>query len=173
MSEQIDQDEHPLISANLEVEQLDVTLYRSRSLFIPENARGVFGGQVISQALVSATKTVDPAYTVHVSLLQPVASFLSLKHGAVVTCTSTRKPFKFSLSSVFSLFSFRSDLVLFPPQCFRGYSFDLLRRKSPPWTNVHHSFRQSLPVREVSFHHDLLISEARTSPALPSNSNAK
>lgn len=69
MAEQINQDENPLISANLEVEQLDTTLFRSKSLFIPERARGVFGGQVISQALVSATQTVDPEYRLHVSPL--------------------------------------------------------------------------------------------------------
>lgn len=100
MSEHIDQDEHPLISANLEVEQLDVTLYRSKSLFIPENARGVFGGQVISQALVSATKTVDPAYTVHslhcyfllsASASIPLIYFVEkVRHGRTYTTRSVK-----------------------------------------------------------------------------------
>jgi DNA-repair protein complementing XP-A cells len=59
--------EHELISTSLEVEQLDTTLFRSKSLWTPARARGVFGGQVISQALVSATKSVDPSYALHVS----------------------------------------------------------------------------------------------------------
>lgn len=62
-----DEAEHTLISTSLEVEQLDTTLFRSKSLWIPLRARGVFGGQVISQALVSATKSVDPSYALHVS----------------------------------------------------------------------------------------------------------
>ena len=62
-----DQAEHELISTSLEVEQLDRNLFRSKSLWVPARARGVFGGQVISQAIVSATNCVDPAYGLHVS----------------------------------------------------------------------------------------------------------
>lgn len=61
--------EHGFISTNLEVEQLDTTLFRSKSLWKPKHAAGVFGGQVISQALVSATNSVDPSYSVHVSFI--------------------------------------------------------------------------------------------------------
>ncbi|KAF8898391.1 thioesterase-like superfamily-domain-containing protein [Infundibulicybe gibba] len=50
--------EHEQISTALEVEQLE-------SLWLPLRARGVFGGQVISQALVSATNCVDPAFALH------------------------------------------------------------------------------------------------------------
>ncbi|EMD41664.1 hypothetical protein CERSUDRAFT_79298 [Gelatoporia subvermispora B] len=57
--------EHELISTSLEVEKLEANLFRSKSLWIPIRARGVFGGQVISQALVSATECVDPAYALH------------------------------------------------------------------------------------------------------------
>jgi len=54
------------ISAALEVERLDTNLYRSKSqLWLPRRSRGVFGGQVISQALVSATNCVDPQYSLH------------------------------------------------------------------------------------------------------------
>ncbi|KAK2462055.1 hypothetical protein APHAL10511_006518 [Amanita phalloides] len=53
------------ISTSLEVEQLDDNLFRSKSLYRPLRARGVFGGQVISQALVSATNTIDPAFSLH------------------------------------------------------------------------------------------------------------
>ena len=54
------------ISSALDVEQLDLNLYRSRSLSLPFQARGVFGGQVISQALVAATRCVKPEFTLHV-----------------------------------------------------------------------------------------------------------
>jgi len=57
--------EHEQIITSLEVEQIDANLYRSKSLWIPVRARGVFGGQVISQALVSATNTVDQAFALH------------------------------------------------------------------------------------------------------------
>ncbi|KAI0651598.1 thioesterase-like superfamily-domain-containing protein [Trametes meyenii] len=56
---------HEQISSALEVEQLDVNLYRSKTLYLPPWARGVFGGQVISQALVSANNCVDPAFSLH------------------------------------------------------------------------------------------------------------
>src|SRR5712691_9689360 len=54
------------ISYTLDVEQLDPNLYRSRNLILPYQARGVFGGQVISQALVAATRCVKPEFTLHV-----------------------------------------------------------------------------------------------------------
>ncbi|KAJ3827402.1 hypothetical protein F5878DRAFT_653577 [Lentinula raphanica] len=60
-----DQAEHAQISTALEVEKLEVNLFRSKSLWVPVRARGVFGGQVISQALVSATNCVDPAFGLH------------------------------------------------------------------------------------------------------------
>jgi len=53
------------ISYALDVEQLDLNLYRSRNLTLPFEARGVFGGQVISQALVAATNCVKPEFTLH------------------------------------------------------------------------------------------------------------
>ncbi|KAI0702466.1 thioesterase-like superfamily-domain-containing protein [Cytidiella melzeri] len=55
------------VAHTLEVEQLDSNLFRSlaKHLFLPFRSRGIFGGQVISQALVSATNTVDPAYALH------------------------------------------------------------------------------------------------------------
>ncbi|KII93408.1 hypothetical protein PLICRDRAFT_87787 [Plicaturopsis crispa FD-325 SS-3] len=58
-------EEHHHISAALDVEQLETNLYRSKSLWLPVRSRGVFGGQVISQALVSATKSVSPQYGLH------------------------------------------------------------------------------------------------------------
>ena len=63
----IRQEEHEQMSTSLEVEQLDTNLFRSKSLWLPIRARGVYGGQVISQALVSATNCVSPDYALHVS----------------------------------------------------------------------------------------------------------
>ncbi|KAF8610478.1 thioesterase II [Ceratobasidium sp. AG-I] len=57
--------EHELISTSLDLEQLDTKLFRSRSLWLPARARGVFGGQVISQALLAATRCVDQGFSVH------------------------------------------------------------------------------------------------------------
>jgi acyl-CoA thioesterase II len=60
-----DQAEHEHISTALELERIDTNLFRSKSLWLPVRARGVFGGQVISQAVVSATNSVDAAYSLH------------------------------------------------------------------------------------------------------------
>lgn len=58
------------ISSALDVEQLDTDLFRSRSLlYLPYAARGVFGGQVISQSLVAATKSVTSEFALHVSFV--------------------------------------------------------------------------------------------------------
>jgi len=57
---------HRDISYALDVEQLDLNSYRSRNLTLPYQARGVFGGQVISQALLAATKCVKPEFALHV-----------------------------------------------------------------------------------------------------------
>ena len=71
MSDFKEEAEHELISTSLDVERLDANLFRSKSLWIPRRSRGVFGGQVISQALVSATNCVDPAYALHVISSSP------------------------------------------------------------------------------------------------------
>lgn len=65
MEVRTDQAEHSTISTSLEVERIDENLFRSVNLFMPMRSRGVFGGQVISQAIVSATKCVDPAFGLH------------------------------------------------------------------------------------------------------------
>ena len=44
-------------------------LFHSRSLYLPYHACGVFGGQVISQGLVTAIKLVKPELALHVSLV--------------------------------------------------------------------------------------------------------
>jgi hypothetical protein len=58
------------ISSALDVEQLDTNLFRSRSLYLPYSARGVFGGQVISQSLVAVTRSVKPEFALHVSFVE-------------------------------------------------------------------------------------------------------
>ncbi|EGN94937.1 hypothetical protein SERLA73DRAFT_187196 [Serpula lacrymans var. lacrymans S7.3] len=63
--EDTDQVEHEKITTALEVEQIEVNLFRSKALWVPTRARGVFGGQVISQAIVSATNCVDPGFGLH------------------------------------------------------------------------------------------------------------
>lgn len=59
------QAESSKISTSLELEQIEVNLFRSKTLYQPTRARGVFGGQVISQAIVAATNCVDPAFGLH------------------------------------------------------------------------------------------------------------
>ncbi|KAI9208163.1 acyl-coenzyme A thioesterase 8-like protein [Polychytrium aggregatum] len=53
------------IEAALELEYIDADLYRSRHLWLPVGARGVYGGQVVGLALAAATKTVPPTHHVH------------------------------------------------------------------------------------------------------------
>ncbi|KAI0815299.1 thioesterase-like superfamily-domain-containing protein [Irpex lacteus] len=67
MEEVANQLECAKVTDAIEVEKLDNNLYRSlaKNLWVPARARGVFGGQVISQALVSATNTVDSAFHLH------------------------------------------------------------------------------------------------------------
>lgn len=56
---------HELITTALSVEKLDAHLFRSKTLRTPVRARGVFGGQVISLAVVAATECVDKQYALH------------------------------------------------------------------------------------------------------------
>ncbi|KZT74859.1 hypothetical protein DAEQUDRAFT_742304 [Daedalea quercina L-15889] len=67
------QEEHEQMSTSLEVEPLDTNLFRSKSLWLPIRARGVYGGQVISQALVSATNCVSADYALHCYFLLSVS----------------------------------------------------------------------------------------------------
>ncbi|KAI8919369.1 acyl-CoA thioesterase II [Powellomyces hirtus] len=54
-----------LIEQALELEEIDLNFFRSKTLWLPAGARGVFGGQVVGLALSAATRTVDPKYRVH------------------------------------------------------------------------------------------------------------
>jgi acyl-CoA thioesterase II len=54
------------VMQNIELEQVDARQYRSkRRLWVPPGARGVFGGQTLSQAVKAAQQTVDPEYRLH------------------------------------------------------------------------------------------------------------
>ncbi|KAF9191172.1 Acyl-CoA thioesterase 8 [Haplosporangium sp. Z 11] len=55
-----------IIETMLDLEEIDKDLYRSKKLWAPMGARGVFGGNVVGQALVAATNTVSTDYSVHV-----------------------------------------------------------------------------------------------------------
>ncbi|KZV77565.1 hypothetical protein PENSPDRAFT_567811 [Peniophora sp. CONT] len=72
------------IGAALEVEQLDTYLFRSKELHKPYRARGAFGGQVISQALVSATRCVKPEYLVHCYFLLSVTNAVPILYYVTV-----------------------------------------------------------------------------------------
>lgn len=54
-----------MIETTLELEEIDQNLYRSKTLWKPHGARGVFGGQVIGLALNAAIKTIDKKFSVH------------------------------------------------------------------------------------------------------------
>ncbi|KAF9957123.1 Acyl-CoA thioesterase 8 [Mortierella alpina] len=54
-----------IIETMLDLEEIDKDLYRSKNLWLPLGARGVFGGNVVGQALVAATNTVSSNYSVH------------------------------------------------------------------------------------------------------------
>jgi len=59
------QSEPANLSSLLDVEELDVNLFRSVDLRLPRGTRAVFGGQVVSHAIVAATKTVDREFHLH------------------------------------------------------------------------------------------------------------
>ncbi|KAG0338405.1 Acyl-CoA thioesterase 8 [Podila horticola] len=54
-----------IIESMLDLEEIDKDLFRSKKLWVPMGARGVFGGNVVGQALVAATNTVSTDYSVH------------------------------------------------------------------------------------------------------------
>lgn len=60
-----DQEEGVSITTALEVEKLETNLFRSKVLWKPARSRGVFGGQVISQACVAATNCAEAGHDLH------------------------------------------------------------------------------------------------------------
>lgn len=54
------------IEQSLDLEEIDAPLlWRSKQLWTPIGARGVFGGQVIGLALAAATRTIESTFQVH------------------------------------------------------------------------------------------------------------
>ncbi|TKY90563.1 hypothetical protein EX895_000561 [Sporisorium graminicola] len=53
------------IAEALQVEEIDADLYKSLTLWKPARARGVFGGQVIAQAVAASNKTVREGMLLH------------------------------------------------------------------------------------------------------------
>ncbi|KAG0035875.1 Acyl-CoA thioesterase 8 [Podila clonocystis] len=73
----------------LDLEEIDKDLFRSKKLWVPMGARGVFGGNVVGQALVAATNTVSTEYSVH--SLTPIGTSSSLLGKSYCTRTVTAK----------------------------------------------------------------------------------
>ncbi|KAF9405484.1 Acyl-CoA thioesterase 8 [Podila epigama] len=59
------QNNKTIIETMLDLEEIDKDLFRSKKLWVPMGARGVFGGNVVGQALVAATNTVSTDFSVH------------------------------------------------------------------------------------------------------------
>ncbi|CAH1780113.1 unnamed protein product, partial [Owenia fusiformis] len=57
--------EKSLTNTVLNLDKIDLNLYRGTNLWKPLHSRAVFGGQVVGQALVAATKTVADNMHVH------------------------------------------------------------------------------------------------------------
>ena len=86
------------ISALLDIESLDVNLYRSKKVILPPNSKGadipfnailpltrasvigVFGGLVVSQAMVAATKSVKLEFHLHVRHVLLIPNVCVLTH---------------------------------------------------------------------------------------------
>ncbi|KAJ8596481.1 hypothetical protein M405DRAFT_726158 [Rhizopogon salebrosus TDB-379] len=91
------QAESSKISTSLELEQIEVNLFRSKTLYQPTASRGVFGGQVISQAIVAATNCVNPVFGLHCYFLLsaspaiPIIYFVErLREGRSYTTRSVK-----------------------------------------------------------------------------------
>ncbi|KAK9762888.1 acyl-CoA thioesterase [Basidiobolus ranarum] len=54
-----------LLEHSIDLEEIDINTYRSKSQYLPPGARSVFGGQVVGQSLAAASKTVPKGYQIH------------------------------------------------------------------------------------------------------------
>ncbi|KAI9092823.1 HotDog domain-containing protein [Phlyctochytrium arcticum] len=73
-----------LIEQALELEELDLNLFRSKELWLPVGARGVFGGQVVGLGLSAATRTVEKHFRVHVGRTYATRSVTAQQRGKVI-----------------------------------------------------------------------------------------
>lgn len=53
------------MESTLALEELDLNIFRSKTLWRPLGGRGVFGGQIIGLSLAASNKTVEPNFHVH------------------------------------------------------------------------------------------------------------
>ncbi|KAI9311127.1 HotDog domain-containing protein [Dichotomocladium elegans] len=53
------------IAEAVDVQEIDTNLYMSKELWLPPGARGVFGGQIVAQALRAAYNTVPEDFHIH------------------------------------------------------------------------------------------------------------
>jgi hypothetical protein len=70
MSAEENQAEHEQIATSLEVETIEVNLFRSKSLFLPFRSRGVFGGFVSNHLLCDVKKAKDKGISIARSLVK-------------------------------------------------------------------------------------------------------
>lgn len=171
-SDKLNEAEHEHISTSLEVEQLEVNLFRSKSLWLPLRSRGVFGGsvfwsarimvwpvsfsQVISQALVSATNCISNALALHVN--DPVS-----------WCKKLYADFPFGVKQSLHVRRFYiyvqaspqlGNIVLLPHQRLTLYSNRLSSWPRQGWKILHNTCGQSHPERPSRLHHGLFLPQA-------------
>ncbi|RDD46901.1 Acyl-coenzyme A thioesterase 8 [Trichoplax sp. H2] len=58
-------DKASILLGTLDLEEIDVDIFRGNTLWCPPISQRIYGGQVIGQALVAASKTVDEQFSPH------------------------------------------------------------------------------------------------------------
>ncbi|EDV25981.1 Acyl-coenzyme A thioesterase 8 [Trichoplax sp. H2] len=58
-------DKASILLGTLDLEEIDVDIFRGNTLWCPTVSQRIFGGQAIGQALVAASKTVDEQFSPH------------------------------------------------------------------------------------------------------------
>ena len=174
-----DQAEHEQISTSLEIEQLDTNLFRSKSLWLPFRSRGVFGGQVISQAVVAATKCVKPEYALHVSTLL-CSTVFHCSNGSftvLIICAEKREyaPVSTCTLACSSSIVTTSDLftVLLPPQCIPFSTNPLLCRSRARRSDIHRPLCSGRAEWSCRFCYHLFIPNSRILATFTSLADAR
>ena len=98
----------------------------------------MFGGQVIPQALVSATNSVDPSHALHVRiLLYWLVAWLSSLHVRLHYFGSE------------TLLGYEKVLLSAQPLALKTYHLPC--GDTPPWPHLHHTLCQSIAARKMVF----------------------
>ena len=174
------QAEHTHISTALELETLDVTLFRSKTLWIPSRARGVFGGQVISQAIVSATNCVDKSYGLHVSHIliycpwQVRTERISMPSLYMWVVKSDVAPNIQPISWTKCYFLLRASaavpIIYYVERIFEGRSYTTrtlpVTNSEPPINSKYPRSRQGCPEWQTDLRTHMLFPQARAVPAI-------